>query len=417
MPLAALPLLLIPYDSLTYLFGIDAATVSQTFPTTAVFSLAYIVLRQGHLRTTPVGRNVLSLLFAAIACIAAVTLINLLCEAVGLRDGDVQLRLFAAMRQAIALALGFTTFLMFLDAIARLGVHSACRWIVVGCIPSLLVGAVQYAQGQTRIQGLSPEPSLLGDMLVLAFLPACVYSGLTIHKRLAAFFSGSFALMVAFSGTAMMKALFELLSFFAVRGNLVRGAGIAAVAMSIMWGILLLNPDNYIFHLWNLFQSFLDSGTLVGGSFIDRFFGFVGPVSLLDQPEGWFGLGLGGDSVYFRDMFSAATAEGILAVKVGLPQISSHQGKMMLYGGLLGYALYLAAWWVAWRAAPARHPARFMIPTVFAASVFSLGPFFLPYVWLWLAFGATAEAPPAARRADVLPSPSPSGLDAPGHPG
>jgi hypothetical protein len=36
-----------------------------------------------------------------------------------------------------------------------------------------------------------------------------------------------------------------------------------------------------------------------------------------------------------------------------------------------------------------------MLPTVFAASLFSLGPFFLPYVWLWLAFGATAA--PAAR--------------------
>ena len=74
---------------------------------------------------------------------------------------------------------------------------------------------------------------------------------------------------------------------------------------------------------------------------------------------------------------------------------------MFLYGGVAGYLLYLCAWWMAWRAAPRRHPARFLIPTVFAASLFSLGPLFLPYN---LAIGSRLDLPHphCARTSGVL---------------
>jgi hypothetical protein len=159
----------------------------------------------------------------------------------------------------------------------------------------------------------------------------------------------------------------------------------------LTYAILLLYPDNYIFMLINLFRKFLESGKLVGGSFIDRFFGFAGPVSMLSGPHGWLGFGLGGDTVYFDRIFDADTAAAIRHEKYVIASISSLQAKMLLYGGIVGYSYYLAGWWKSWRAAPVTHAARFMIPTAFVASIFSLGPFFLPYVWLWLAAGATAN--------------------------
>ncbi len=401
MLLAAIPLLLIPYDSLTHLLGFDPGETSQTLPATAVFSLVYLVLREGQLRVTAVGRRVMQLLFFAFACIAIVTLLNVIGEGLHLLDGNIYLRTYAGSRQALSLALGFTSFLMFQDVLARLGLRSACRWIVVGVLPSLVLCGVQILQGNYRIQGFSSEPSQLGDMLVLAFLPASAYAGLRLRNRVAVMMPGSVALFASFSGTAIMKAVFAVFSLFAVRGNIVRGLVVASIALTVTSGILMLYPDNYLFQLFGLFQSFLDSGTLIGGSFIDRFFGFVGPLHLLDQPKGWLGVGLGGDTVYFDSMFDPATAEAIRSQKTGLASISSHQGKMLLYGGLLGITLYLSAWWAAWRGLPSRHPARFMIPTVFAASIFSLGPLFLPYIWLWLAFGATArretESPVASR--------------------
>jgi hypothetical protein len=191
-----------------------------------------------------------------------------------------------------------------------------------------------------------------------------------------------------------MKATFALFSFSAVKGHFARGLIITIFALSLIYGVLLLYPDNYIFGLFSLFQQFLDSGTLIGGSFIDRFFGFVGPLRMLGHLHGWFGLGLGGDTVYFDQLFDPATAEAIRTEKNAIASISSLQGKMLLYGGIFGYLFYFSAWWSSWCSVPKTHPARFLIPTVFAASLFSLGPLFLPYVWLWFAFGVTAETLP-----------------------
>jgi hypothetical protein len=283
---------------------------------------------------------------------------------------------------------------MFQDALLRTGLRGACRWIVAGALPSLFLCGLQILSGQYRIQGFSSEPSHLGDMLVLAFLPACVYAELKVGRRMMMMVPGATALMATFSGTAIMKAVFAVFSISAVKGHFVKGLIVSVIALTAVYAILLLYPDNYIFNLYGLFKSFLDSGTLIGGSFIDRFFGIVGPLHMLREPAGWLGVGLGGDSVYFDQMFDPATADAIRTQKTGLPSISSHQGKILLYGGILGASLYITAWWQAWREAPKSHPARFLIPTVLASSVFSLGPFFLPYVWLWLAFGATSQADP-----------------------
>ena len=183
MPLSALPFLLLPYDSLTHLLGFDAAETSQTLPATAVFSLVYIVLREGRLCFSPAGARVFQLLAAALLWIVLVTLVNIVAEAAGWLQGDDLFRNYAAVRQAISLALGFCTFVMFHDALTRIGLRSACRWIVAGALPSLAVCAFQISQGRFRIQGFSSEPSHLGDMLVLAFLPACAYAGLRMRGQ------------------------------------------------------------------------------------------------------------------------------------------------------------------------------------------------------------------------------------------
>jgi hypothetical protein len=135
------------------------------------------------------------------------------------------------------------------------------------------------------------------------------------------------------------------------------------------------------------------------GSFIDRFFGFAGPLSQLSGFHGWFGYGFGGDTVYFDRLFDEETAAAIREVKGEILSISSLQGKMLMYGGVAGYVLYLYAWKRSLFQVPRAHIARVMIPTIFASSLFSLGPLFLPYVWFWLSIGACAsEDIPAARR-------------------
>jgi hypothetical protein len=87
-------------------------------------------------------------------------------------------------------------------------------------------------------------------------------------------------------------------------------------------------------------------------------------------------------------------------VKGNIVGIASLQGKVLLYGGVVGYSVYLLTWWRAWRAAPPRHEARFVLPTIFASAFFSLGPFFMPYTWLWLAIATTALDPSGSTGAE-----------------
>jgi hypothetical protein len=391
MPLAALPFLLIPYESITYLLGLDAGETSQSLPATALFSLAYILLRRGRLQFSHAGARVLRYLCYAALCIVAVTMANVIAESFDISGIDESLRMSTAFRQAVSLFLGISSFVMFQDALMRIGWRSACSWMILGGLPSFALCGVQMAQGNSRVQGFSSEPSLLGDMLVFAYLPACAFANLKLRNRVLLISAGAVTLFASFSGTGILKAAFAAFSYSVVKGKTIIGLIFVVCALVLTYGVLLLYPDNYIFMLVNLFQSYLDTGTLIGGSFIDRFFGFFGPVSTLSQPHGWLGFGFGGDTVYFDRIFDAQTAAGIRETKNGVASISSLQAKVLLYGGMLGYGYFLAAWWTAWHATPKSHPARFMIPTAFAASVFSLGPFFLPYIWLWLAIGATVD--------------------------
>jgi hypothetical protein len=391
--LAVLPWLLIPYDSLTHLAGSDPSATSQTLPATALLSLVYLLLRNADLRCARGARHVFAQLLGAFAVMIAVTLINAAYEFSLPIDADWVQRTPTALRQALSMAMGLTTFLMWCDALERLGLRRAMRWVLVGALPSLALAAAQFLTGQERVQGFSSEPSHLADMLVFALLPACALADLPLRRRLATAVVGAGALLATFSTTGFLKALLALLGVFAARGQLLRGLAIVVVAVIGGYGLLSLYPDNYVFLILSFMQTaYEQSGDLVTGSFIDRFFGLVGPLSVLDDPHAWLGYGFGGDTVYFDRLFSPETASAIREVKGELVSISSLQGKLLMYGGVVGYGLYLAAVWYALRLTPRGHLARVMVVAVFLSSLFSLGPMFLPYVWLWLAVAGAAHS-------------------------
>jgi hypothetical protein len=282
---------------------------------------------------------------------------------------------------------------MFQDAILRLGIPASTRWLMWGCIPSLMVGATQISLGVDRVQGFSSEPSHMADMLVFAFLPACAVACAPIRlRRLLALF-GIVILVATFSTTGFLKAVFVVLVYFYLRGQLVRGLIWAIVLACIVLLVLDFFPDNYVFAIFRfMFDTYEQTGQLLGaGSFVDRFYGFIGPLSQLDGLHGWLGYGFGGDTVYFDRLFDADTANAIRDVKGDTVSISSLHGKMLMYGGVAGYLIYLFAWKRSLANVPRTHIARVMVPAVFASSLFSLGPLFLPYVWLWLAIGTCAS--------------------------
>jgi hypothetical protein len=390
--LAALPWLLIPYDSLTYLLGADLTASAQTLPLTALLSVLYLALRGPALCTSSGSRRVALWLLAAAAAMVLVTAGNIVYEGLASIEADTGMRSPTAMRQGLSLLLGITTYLMFQDALLRLGMAQTMRWVLMGALPSLLLALLQFGTGEFRIQGFSSEPSHLADMLVWALLPACALAAWPRLWRQLAALAGLLTLVGTFSTTGLLKAGVALLAYYIGRGQALRALLVLPLAAGLGAAVLSLFPDNYVFLVLDyMFTVFEDTGELATGSFIDRFFGLAGPVSLLGEWHSWLGYGLGGDTVYFNRLFDPGTADAIRDVKGDIASISSLQGKLLMYGGVWGYALYLGAWVSAWRAAPRGHVARFILVALFVSTLFSLGPLFLPHVWLWLALAATAN--------------------------
>jgi hypothetical protein len=397
--LAWLPWLLLPYDSLTHLLGVGATT-SQTLPLTALLAIPYLVLRGRTLRSTRSSSIVFYILLTAFMAMFVVTAVNALIEYAPVWRADFDARMVTWPRQSISMLLGLSSYLMFQDTILRLGIPGAARGLLWGCAPSVMLGAFQIFSGDYRAQGFSTEPSHMADMLVFAFLPACAVADVSVKIRRLLALVGIALLIATFSTTGYLKALAAVLVFIYLSGKLVQG-GIYLLSLLVI-GYIALNvfSGNYVFTIVGyMFTTYEQTGQLGTGSFIDRFFGFVGPLSQLNGLHGWLGYGFGGDAVYFDRLFDEETAAAIREVKGEILSISSLQGKMLMYGGVAGYLLYLYAWKRSLYQVPRAHIARVMIPTVFASSLFSLGPLFLPYVWLWLSIGACASGHiPAARR-------------------
>jgi hypothetical protein len=391
--LTVLPFYLVPYDSITYLLGADPSQISQTLPLTAVFAPFYLLLRIPNNLKVNFSRivNIVPILIFLIFCF--ITLVNIFIENNSNVEADTLNRSFAASRQFMSMLLGIATYYMFVDATTRISTEKISNSLLNAALASTLLVVSQFAMGDFRAQGFSSEPSHLADFVVWAVIPACL--GCSASKNIKLVIAGVaiLALLFTFSATGYLKALCVALFLVIVRGLIVPGLLALAVTLLFVFLIISTQPDNYIFlMIGSIYEAYTNTGDIFlnNGSLIDRFFGFVGPLSLLDKPLAWFGFGFGGDSVYFKQMFNPDITAVILSVKGDLPSISSLQGKMLMYGGIWGYALYLTLWITAWHQTPKGHVARAILPAIFLGSLFSLGPIFLPYVWLWLAIAVTS---------------------------
>ena len=395
---SVVPFLLIPYDSLTYLVRIDPNTTAQTLPATAIFSVIYLLFRGSNLRTSAASLRIFFLMLCAASVMSIVTLCNAFFEMAFTVDVDWLARVPAATRQALSMAFGLTTLLMYQDAFLRLSLATSMRWVIYGGIPSMLVGLAQFTDGAFRVQGFSSEPSHFADMIVFSFLPACAMAAVSVKYRSISAITGVSMLLATFSTTGYLKALFVIGSYFAIKGRLFLGLFVRSVLMGCGYFLISLFPENYVYLIFSFMQNnYSQTGELLTGSFIDRFFGMIGPLSMLDHWQAWFGFGFGGDTVYFNKVFEVDTANAIRETKGDLVSISSLQGKLLMYGGVIGYGLYLSVWLTAWAFVRHSNFLRTMLLSVFVASLFSLGPLFLPYTWLWLAAASASKTSDALR--------------------
>ena len=183
-----------------------------------------------------------------------------------------------------------------------------------------------------------------------------------------------------------------------IRGRkIIRGIFFIIALLALGGLVLSYFPDNYVFRMLSSIYIHLSEGSiLANGSLVDRLYGFVGPLNNFLTTHGLIGYGFGGDATYFNKLFNSQVAAIIRDTKGALPQISSLQGKMIMYGGAIGYALYLSGWIYAYMLSADKKVFRAVIITLFGASIFSLAPLFLPYVWAWVALANTESKPAIA---------------------
>jgi hypothetical protein len=387
--IAYLAIILLPYDSLTYLLGFDANSTSQTFPIVCLVSLIYVPLLCLKRFNLSSGHNFLLIPAFLFLYFCQITFANIIIEnIVNVEYINTNLRMASSIRQGASFFLGVMIFYTFYDIFKRFEINKVQLLLIVATIPTLLLCWHQIFMGEFRVQGFSTEPSHLADYIVWIFLPACFIADLKKRLRFSLYLIGFGFLILTFSITGYLKLL-SIVFFYFMLNKKISKKSVAILVILFLLGVFIIfnSGDNYVSIMINtIINAYNGDGDILAiASITDRFFGFIGPFGLIDSPGGLFGYGFGADSVYFSSMFSPQIVDVILATKGDLPSLSSLQGKIFLYGGIFGYVIYLLFWYKSWRSACKNNLARAIIPAIFFSSFFSLGPFFLPYTWYWLA--------------------------------
>ena len=274
------------------------------------------------------------------------------------------------------------------------GMSLDCVW---RCQPSCYAGS-RFFREATGYKVFHQNLQQLGDVLVLTFLPACAFAQLRLFQRAFTMSTGRHVSARLLQRHRPDKGRSALFSYSAVRGHFIRGLLITICGLAAVYGILSL--------FWTITSSI--SSTCSNRSWTQaRSWAAASSIAFLASlvhceclASGTVGLAWG-----LAEILSTLIA---FSMQVRQPQSEWRRGHLprshLCRQECSCTAVSSVTSFTSWRGGswrvitPQRHPAKLMIPTVFAASLFNLGPLFLPYVWLWLAFGAASDTKPRSLR-------------------
>ncbi|OFV80864.1 MAG: hypothetical protein A2Y78_08810 [Acidobacteria bacterium RBG_13_68_16] len=408
---------------------------AQTIPLTgvlAVFVLPFVALLSGVRRFTPVFTIVTAFcVFAAVHSVVALGIDTLF-------SGSNPVRTTAWLRQLAALAVGFavffvlrTTLVAFTERrIAMLAVWAACPGVLLALlnvlwglgvwpdagkivwtlrlltVPRGLVVPPYFSQAD-RAAGFCSEPSHFAFFLAVITLPPTL-ALLSTAGRIAWFARAALAVEAvafvwAFSVTGWLVVGGMLLVLALNRSTRRVALATLGAAAVLIVALVLAFPDNYL-----LFQARgLWSGLVKGepGGFLPSatviVFGTLGPFARAFSSLNLLGYGLGGTTTHLAAMIPAVGQRDIIAASwAGMPTLTTSAGRVFAETGLVGFAMFVGIWVVAFRAlrqlrrAPAGDgTAAAMLNATSLALVglavghtVKFGSFALPYLWFWLAY-------------------------------
>jgi hypothetical protein len=407
--LGALLLLTLQFQTVPIPVGIQMMPLTSLL---ALMSLVFVLHRVEQ-----------SLLLTCVASFVTYAILHsLFALCLDLASGDSALRFTSWLRQIAALIAGISVFLVLRTCLQYFSNRRILWVVVLGSIPAFLLALLNILWGAfnqawagvivdavrsvvaplgytnaMRASGFSSEPAMFATVIAILMLPLFFYLYLQRTKRIRT--SILFVVtMVIFAWT------FSLVGVLLVLGLAFAGffygpkrsffAKIGAFFLAAVIGALILIPSNQIMKHG---RSLLLGQSNV--SFIDRYYGLVGPFMMSYSSLTMFGYGLGGTVSHFHEVLPRDVQAAVASVKwKELPNLSTLVGRIFAETGAVGFALFVLIAGVAfWECRQARRlltdpddwiflaSSRLgLIVTLISVST-ALGSFHMPYLWFWLA--------------------------------
>lgn len=409
VPLGALLLMALQFQTTPAPFEV------QIIPLTSLLALAFLPFIMYDIRRSP-------LLIAMGIFVGYVLIHSLMLLVIDLVAGEPALRFFSWLRQFAALLAGFSVFLLLRETVQHLSDRQVARYIVWGSLPALLLGLVNILWGgfqqkwagaivtgvrsvvaplgytaPLRASGFSQEPATFAAVIVIVLFPILFYMYEVRYRmwKTAIYFGVvvlAFVWTFSVVGVALFAALVAVGILFGPRRRLFRRTGM--VALLVLVAGLTLIPSNQILRHG---RSIVQGQSNV--SFIDRYYGLIGPFLMSFQTYTVFGYGLGGTVSHFDEVLPKEVQSAVASVKwKELPNLSTLIGRIYAETGAIGFAFFLGAlamtfWEFRRSITRTRNPgqkafltaARLGFILACVASAMTLGSFHMPYLWLWMA--------------------------------
>ena len=295
------------------------------------------------------------------------------------------------LRQTIAYALGLALFSYFLrnkNFFNSKYLGSSINLCVLLIMPLVLYQVLILGH---RAHGFSSEPSHLGDVLVLVIFPFIFLSWKENKFSLLALLLSLIFLIMTFSMTSYLKFAIFIFVFLLLRSFLLVCLFISATFF-VTYLIFVSDADLYIVNMFNNDFNALITLQLASfsGSFVDR---FIWPFMLFDMQTDirlFFGGGFGCELSCFFPLIDQEVASIIKSVKSDPPTLSPFYAKKVFYFGIIPsvFVSLLYAFKLGYLRKRGRvSDVEFSIfITVSISALFSIGPFWLPYIWMWKAY-------------------------------
>jgi hypothetical protein len=387
----------------------------QMMPLTSLLALASTVF--------VIHRIERSLLLTCVVAFVSYAIIHsLVALSLDLAAGDPAIRFTSWLRQIAALLAGFSVFLVLRTCLQNFSNQRILWVVIVGSVPALLLAVLNILWGgfgqlwagaivdgvrsvvaplgytsAVRASGFSSEPAMFATVIAILMLPLLFYLYLHRTKRIRTFLLFFVTMLVfawTFSLVGVMLVLCLAIAGFFVGPKRSFFAKVGAFFLTAVICALILIPSNQIMKHG---RSLLLGQSNV--SFIDRYYGLVGPFMMSYSTLTMFGYGLGGTVTHFHDVLPTEVQAAVASVKwKDLPNLSTLVGRIFAETGVVGFALFILIAGVAfWQCRRARRLLKDPDDWIFLASAqlglvvtlvsvaTALGSFHMPYLWFWLA--------------------------------